>query len=87
MGKYKKLLGINEIEVDNCTSSKGFVVGQSAQQDTYEQCEGVDNIIRFFEGGGGGGCLNYSIVYSFIHDSITQIWRKLRLRNANTVMD
>ena len=69
-GKYKKLLAIEEVEVDDCTICKGFVVGQYAQQDTFEQCEGVDNIPRFFE---EKVCFNYSIVYSFIHDSITQI--------------
>ena len=44
---------------------KGSVVGQSAQQDTCEQCEGVDNIPQFFE---EKVCFKYSIVYSLIHD-------------------
>ena len=46
---------------------KGFVVGQSAQQDTFEQCEDVP---QFFE---EKVCFNYSIVYSLVHDSTTQI--------------
>ena len=60
-GKYKKLIAVEEVAVDNCTRCKGFILEQCAQQSTCKQCDGVVDIPRFFE---EEVCFNYSIVYS-----------------------
>ena len=48
-GKYKKLLAIEEVLVDDCKRCKGTVLEKSAQQSSCNLCEGVGNIPRFFD--------------------------------------